>query len=239
MMQKKRRLQLHPATKIILCLLVNVPIFGITDKSIILPFVALALILLLFSREYKAVIKYVLIYAVIISIGVFSGYIPDLIITFTGTIIVSLQIFLPFIAYGLLLIQTTAISEVAYMVDQIRMPNGLIIPLLVMFRFFPTIREERKMISDAMKLRGIGVDFKNILCHPLKTAEFIYVPMLFTLLNIGAELTVASLTRGLGGVPKRSYLSTVHMNWQDTIVLAIFFAMIVFSFYLKMSGGIA
>ncbi len=237
--QKKPRLRLHPATKILMCLMVNVPIYGIADKSIILPFVALALILLVLSREYKAAVKYVLVYAVITSIGVFSEYIPDIIINLTAAVIVSLQTFLPFIAYGLLLIRTTAISEAAQMMDQIRMPNGVIIPFLVMLRFFPTIREEKSMISDAMKLRGIGIDPKNILRHPLKTAEFIYVPMLFTLLNIGSELTMASLTRGLGGTQRRSYLSTVHMTWQDAIVLAIFFAMIVFSFYLKMSGGIA
>ncbi len=237
-MQKKQKLQLHPGTKLIMLLLLNVPIFGITDKNIILPFVVFALILLILSREYKVVFKYIVLYAVITSIGVFSEYIPDIIIDLTSTLLVSLKMFLPLIAYGLLVARTTTISEVSYMLDQLRMPDGVIIPFLVMFRFFPTIHEERKMISNAMKLRGIGIDFKNVVSQPLKTAEFIYVPMLFTLLNIGTELTNASLTRGLGGTQKRSYLSTVHMTWQDAVVLAVFFAMIVFFFYLKMSGGI-
>ena len=39
--------------------------------------------------------------------------------------------------------------------DKLHMPDTLTIPMCVMFRFFPMIREENESIRAAMKMRGV------------------------------------------------------------------------------------
>lgn len=42
-----------------------------------------------------------------------------------------------------------------YSMDKIKVPQNISIPIAVMFRFFPSFKEEWKNIKMAMKIRGI------------------------------------------------------------------------------------
>ena len=233
-----RKLRLDPRTKIILCILVNLPIFVFINHPLIYLFVGFAILLLILSKEYKAVFKYLIIYGIIIGIGFISHWIPEAIIAVFGTLIIMIKLFLPFIAFGLLLVRTTSINDIAIVLDKMRLPDSIIIPLLVLFRFIPTIHEERLAIAKAMKLRGIGFGLKSLLLHPVKTVEYMYIPMLFTLIKSGEELTIASLTRGLGGKQRRTYIRDVIMGVQDYVVLSLFFLLIVFVIYIGLGEGL-
>ena len=175
---------------------------------------------------------YIGMYVFFEGFGMASPFLPKIIVTIFSNLIIGLGIFLPFIAYGFLLMKTTSINDLAISLDQMKAPNAVIISLLVLFRFIPTISEEKRSISNAMKLRGIGFGLKSLVTKPMKTFEYMYIPMLFTLLKSGEELTVASLTRGLGGAQKRTYIRTVKIGTPDFVVLSIFFAMMVLIFFI-------
>lgn len=59
-----------------------------------------------------------------------------------------------------------------------RLPGEVIVPLAVMFRFVPTVQEEWNAINQAMRLRGLAPNWKNILLRPLDMMEFMLVPFL-------------------------------------------------------------
>ncbi|WP_205739245.1 ATP-binding cassette domain-containing protein [Halocella sp. SP3-1] len=57
---------------------------------------------------------------------------------------------------GYYLISTTTVSEFIASMEHMHVPQKIIIPMAVMFRFFPTIGEEARSISNAMRMRRVG-----------------------------------------------------------------------------------
>ena len=61
------------------------------------------------------------------------------------------------------------ISDLSTALQNMHFPKGAIITLAVVFRYLPTVSDEFRSIKNTMKLRGIGLTFKNIILHPIKT----------------------------------------------------------------------
>jgi energy-coupling factor transport system permease protein len=97
--------------------------------------------------------------------------------------------------------------------ERMRVPRCIVIPFSVMFRFFPTIREESGAIGDAMKMRGIGPGggVKN----PVALLEYRLVPLLMSAVKTGEELSAAALTRGLGSPVKRTNICRIGFGAAD------------------------
>ena len=100
------------------------------------------------------------------------------------------------------------------------------IPMSVIFRFFPTISEEYQAIRDAMKMQGIRFGGKN----PFLMLEYRLVPLMVSVVKIGDELSAAALTRGLGAPVKRTNVCQIGFHVQDLI--AILFCVICFALFL-------
>lgn len=114
-------------------------------------------------------------------------------------------------------ISTTKISEFMAAMSRMHAPMGLSISIAVMMRFFPTFGEEYRYIRDAMKMRGIGLGGGN----PAKMVEYRMIPLLFSTMNIGDELSAAAVTRGLGAPVKRTNVCEIGFGLWDYIVVAI------------------
>ena len=94
----------------------------------------------------------------------------------------------------------------------------IVIPLSVMFRFFPVVIDEMRGIVEAMKLRG----YQKPWLHPIRTAEYIVVPLLSAVARIADELAAAALIRGLGAPGRPTQLSTRRFGmWDAVMILAI------------------
>ena len=122
------------------------------------------------------------------------------------------------------LILTTTVSEFVAAMDSLHIPKSFTIPVSVMFRFFPTIKEEYSAIRDAMRLRNVG-SWRN----PTKMLEYRMVPLLTGLLSIGNELSASALTRGLDAPNRRTNVCPIGFHWQDAI--AMLFCTIVITLY--------
>ena len=118
--------------------------------------------------------------------------------------------FMPLFAFAFLLFSTTEVSEVTTALQKMKVPSVVLTPLIIMFRFFPTLRLELQAIRDAMKLKGVR---KN----PMKIIENIYVPILFNCVKIGEELNVSGLTRGLGLHKTSTQTATIKFGFLDLI----------------------
>ncbi len=228
-MTKNMKLSIDPRIKMLFCILINIVIYSYTDKLYLMLFVVYALVLLFLEKEYQSIKTFVFIYLLIFMFRILNPYIPQLFVRIITPTIVSIQMFFPFIIYGALLIKTSKISDVANVLDKMHFPDEILIPFLVLFRFFPTIKEEAGAISDAMKLRGLHYGLGSLIKKPVKTIEYLYVPLLYSMVKAGNELTVAALTRGLGGEKKRTYQYEVTFHLQD------FFAILIFALLMSIS----
>lgn len=90
---------------------------------------------------------------------------------------------------------TTPPGEMAATLSKLRMPTPFILGVLVIFRFFPTIRSELGGVIRSMKNRGL-TEPTYMLRHPFLTAEHIFVPILLRILQIADQLSVSAVSRG-------------------------------------------
>lgn len=125
--------------------------------------------------------------------------------------------FLPCIMMGRYLMESTTVSEFNAAMKRMHVSDNFIIPMSVMFRFFPTVIDEAESIGCAMKMRGISLTGK----HASKIIEYRMVPLMTCCVNIGEELSAAALTRGLGGNVKRTNICKIGFRMQDYVAMTL------------------
>ena len=76
-------------------------------------------------------------------------------------------------------------------------PTRIMLVLIVMLRFAPTVLHEFGEVREAMKIRGFLKSVGNVLKHPMDTLEYAIVPMVFRSLKIADELAASSIVRGI------------------------------------------
>lgn len=146
----------------------------------------------------------------------------------TGTVrtmfVAFLGLFHKVYACGMLagtLIATTRVNEFLSAMARLRCPKKLTIPLAVMLRYLPTVREDWRFIRDAMALRGLSPTLWGFLRAPARMVNCIYVPLLTAASKAADELSIASVTRGIENPRPRTCLVTIRMQAADWIALAL------------------
>ena len=66
------------------------------------------------------------------------------------------------------MIRTSEISEVLASLQNMKIPYYINIPLAVILRFFPTLKQDITCIMQGIKTRGIDISFLGFLKHPFK-----------------------------------------------------------------------
>lgn len=218
------RLQLDPRTKLILLIVINLIMMGggIEGAAIIVrPILALIpFTLLLAEGRIKAAFIYLPLYA-LAAFG--EGYV----VPHTTGLINLLAIiasglitrFMPCLIMGYYVVTTTTVSEFTASMERMHVTLKIVIPLSVMFRFFPTVIEEAGAISDSMKIRGVGGI--AILKNPVAALEYRVVPLMVCIVKIGEELSAAALTRGLGSPTKRTNICRIGFHWWDFVLAGV------------------
>lgn len=136
-------------------------------------------------------------------------------------IFVLMKLYIPILMTFHIIYKTTTISEFMASFAKMHLPQTFSIPFAVMFRFIPTVQEEWDGIRHAMGFRGIGLRFKNVVKHPLQTAEYIIVPLLFSCVNVMDELVAASLARGLDSKKPRTCVAKVRFSLVDWVLVLL------------------
>ncbi|MEW9122633.1 MAG: energy-coupling factor transporter transmembrane component T [Thermotaleaceae bacterium] len=212
---------MDPRTKMLLMLLINVTIFGGSTPYIMLTMAAIPIFLLFVSGKNKAAIYCLIAYSAAALSNYFlvaatQGILNIFVVMISGM----LYRIMPAFIMGYYLVMTTTVSEIIAAMECMRVPNQIIIPMSVMFRFFPTIAEEAKAIRDAMEMRGLSFWGGRYLNNPLAMLEYRLVPLLMSTVKIGEELSAAALTRGLGSPVKRTNICKIGFSIWD-IVLSV------------------
>ena len=213
-LRTKQKFNLDPRTKILLLLLGNVLLFSYGNTIYLHMLTAFALILTTLLGKGKNAFQMAVFCVLVYGISYIMGFAPRFINSVWGLLVLPIIMFVPLFALAFLLFTTTQISEIITALQKLHCPSVIITPLIVMFRFFPTLKLELQAIRDAMKLKGIR---KN----PIKLLEYVYVPLLFNCVKISDELNISGVTRGLGLYNTSTQTAKIKFGILDIISIII------------------
>lgn len=222
-------ISLDPRTKLAILILINIVVF--TSKNILAEILCIGLIgatLFALGAARKAIRGIGMYSLLLVVLWVFRDS-HSYISTTISMVVITLRKLMPTAFFAGGFISTTKISELISALQKLRLPKSLIITLAVTMRFFPTVKEEYMHIRDAMKLKGIGLNFKNVLLHPLTLSEYILIPVMLRCSNIADELSAAATTRGIESDQKRTSLYEPSFSGCDSMALSAFFLLGIFS----------
>ena len=219
---KRKGIRLDPRTKLILLLTVTTLMFSTSNEGImnfVKPVLSLIpFVLILSERRFKTAGKYLLLYLACFALERIALTTLSNLLSFVVLAMTSIMTrFAPGIMTGAWLLSSTSVSEFIGSMERMHLTEKIVIPLSVIFRFFPTISEEYQAISDAMKMRGIRFGGKN----PFLMVEYRLVPLMVSVVKIGDELSAAALTRGLGAPVKRTNVCQIGFHVQDMIAILL------------------
>lgn len=123
-----------------------------------------------------------------------------------------------------IMISTTKVSEFMSAMYRVRAPQKLVIPLAVMLRYLPTIREDWSCIKDAMRMRDVSPSLKGLMTRPAVTMECVYVPLMMLASKAADELSVAAVTRGIENPKPRTCLTRLRFGAADFVLAFCFLA---------------
>ena len=221
-------LRLDPRTKLFLILLCVLCAMFAPNLYFQLALVGVIGVLATLSGKWwyalRGIIVYALICAVTVwSMGVMTGTWRTMFVAFLGLVH---KVY----ACGMLagvVVSTTKVGEFLSAMARLRVPKKLTIPLAVMLRYLPTIREDWHYIKDAMRLRDVSPSFTGFLRSPAMTVNCIYVPLLTAASKAADELSVASVTRGIENPKPRTCLVKIRIRAADFAAMALFVGFLV------------
>ena len=219
-------MKLDPRTKLFMVFIVSLIVMMSATTPLLwairLSVTLIPIILLILEKKYSSALRFLLAYSAALVLMFYflaehsEGLIASLLIGYCGIVVQ----FMPALITAWYVVRTTKIGEFMSCMQKMHVPDGIAVSLAVVMRFFPTIKEEYSSINDAMRMRGVMLGGGNV----LKMFEFRMIPLLFSCVNIGEELSAAAITRGLGGDVKRSSVIELKLGIVDYLLMAFFTA---------------
>ena len=216
-------LYLDPRTKMILILMCVLCAMFAPNLNFQLALVAFIALLGAAGGKWKFALRGMIVYVWICvftvwSMGVLTGTWRTMFVAFLGLVH---KVYACGMLAGIV-ITTTKVGEFLSAMAKLRVPKKLTIPLAVMLRYLPTIREDWHYIKDAMRLRDVSPSLWGFLKSPAMTMNCIYVPLLTAASKAADELSIASVTRGIESSKPRTSLVNIRMWAADWIVILLF-----------------
>ncbi len=171
------------------------------------------------GNEMKWAVKMLVVYIAIAYLNVLFRYVSvpglSVIMSIFGVTVLKM---IPIIMMGRWVLKTTQMDDLMVSLQRMKLPQSVTIPLVVMFRYLPTLRIEYRMIRNAMGIRGIGDTVWKRILHPLATMEYILIPLLMRCLKVTDELAASGTTRGLERDVKRHAINHVAFSVKEYAV---------------------
>lgn len=215
-------LKFDPRTKILILVELNIILFmgrSLVYEICVLLFCAF---ILLIGGQSRSALKFTFVFAVFVALQYLTApYADGFFFSLVYFVTVVVRKFLPCIMLGKWILATTDVSAFVAAMWKIRIPKDAIVTTSVVFRCFPTIREEWGMVQTAMKMRGIEFSLKHMVTMPVKTMEYLFVPLFISVLNISDELAAAALCRGLDHPGEHTCMLQIRFRWHDILLITI------------------
>ncbi len=227
-------LRLDPRTKLFLILICVLSAMFAPNLYFQLALVTLIGLLAVLSGKWRYALRGIVVYALICAFTVwcmdaFGGTWRTMFVAFLGLVH---KVYACGMLAGIV-ISTTKVGEFLSAMTRMHVPKKLTIPLAVMLRYLPTIREDWRYIKDAMRLRDVSPTLVGFLKAPAMTTCCIYVPLLTAASKAADELSIASVTRGIENPKPRTCLVKIKMRAADFIAIALLAAFLAGEFVFK------
>ncbi len=224
MIQKAKPSFLDPRTKILLVVTVSGLLVqcGLSAAGLIENGVLLCIPLLFYvaAGRYRKAICHGCLYAV--CLGLLAFMLPELsggVAIFLSSVCALFLKLMPGISFGFFLICTIEASDLIAALDRMHLPKGFNWTVSMVMRFFPTVKEELSATWDGVRLRGHTIGYCFL--HPVSALVDVFVPLIVSVVNIGDELLMATLTKGFDIHAKRTSISVPKLKVQDIVLMAL------------------
>ncbi len=227
---KQKGLHLDPRTKILFMgVLTSLMFYAHEDLLFVSVAAIVPCFLLTSNKRWKTAVIYgglfmlAILFKLTQSMFSFPGVLNSI-----GIMLIALVLrMFPIFMLGYYIIYSTKVSEFVCAMHKWHVPESFIIPISVVFRFVPTIGEESKAISYAMKMREINFGTKKFWKNPTAFLEYRIIPLMMSIAKIGEELSAAALTKGLDSCNCRSSIAKIGFGFYDFMMYFIAVSMII------------
>lgn len=220
--QFQRTAALDPRCKAILLILIGFVSYFMNGEVVSLVLVLGFALFIAMGNGAKWAAKMVLFYVIAAYLNALLRYISipvlSIIMSVFGVTILKL---VPIVMMGLWILRTTHMDDLMVSLQRLRLPQSVTIPLVVMFRYIPTLRIEYRMIRNTMDIRSISDTVWKQILHPISTIEYILIPLLMRCLKVTDELAASGTTRGLEMEVQRFALNSICFTWKEYAVTAL------------------
>ena len=207
----------NPISKILVVFLTGLTVMHGINICFEFAIICIFLILFYLNGYKKTLFKWIVLCLVLYSLPNFMilSTLNPILKMFLSIPIVFRMFLLPFMAASLM-IKTSDVGTIISSMDKLKISKNLSIPIAVMFRFFPSFKEEKKNIKMAMRVRGIN--FKN----PIKYLEYVSAPLLIISSNIADDIAKAAETKAIENpIAKTRYIRVKIQLIDFVYVLAV------------------
>ena len=140
----------------------------------------------------------------------------------------------PIYVVGWLVLRSLPMGEVMAAMQKLRVPGTLLVVLIVVYRYVPTLVGEIRVIRSGARLRHIRPAWRRWARHPIVQCEHLVVPVLMRTGRIADELAAVALCKGLDPGRRRSSMVEPRIQPLDAALALSCIAVVVL---LKLSVG--
>ena len=167
---RTRALRLDPRAKLAMLAVANVLMFlhaGPAAQSLAVVLFSLPL---LFDGKAAAGVRMLAVYGVLCAVEWASALGVDRLpwLHIAGATAAGVCMMMPCLTAGMAMFATTRPGDMVCAMRRMRAPDALVIPVVVMMRFFPTIRHDYRLIRQSLRLRGFAGGGMALARHPLQ-----------------------------------------------------------------------
>ena len=204
------------------------------NRFMIVLFLAVDIALLIGTNcDGKGFIKNTVIYFFLqgLLVGLSKIQFPFLDVVLLPFIMIMIRVY-PIMLLLELFVKRIPVNELMYSLERMHMPKSVLIPIMVIYRYVPTILKELKMIRAGIKMRGLGCRMK----HPasiINAANYYMTALISRSEKLSDELSAAAICKGLSVKRDRSCITKVKIQVPDIIVLCIGIVFTAGMFYLN------
>lgn len=215
----QRTATLDPRCKLLLLIMIGSVSYFINSDIASFTLVVGFAVFIALGNGKKHAIKMLVIYILVAYLNSLFRYVSVPVLSVMMSVFgVTVLKIIPIAMVGLWILNTTYMDDLMVSLQRIKLPQSVAIPLVVMFRYIPTLRIEYRMIRNTMNIRGINDTFWKLVLHPISTIEYILIPLLMRCLKVTDELAASGTTRGLELEHKRYSLNHIEYSLKEWIV---------------------
>lgn len=148
---------LDPRCKILLLVCIGFVSYFLAGEVVSLALMLVYGLFIALGNGGKWAVKMIVTYIIVAYLNALLRYVQvpvlSVIMSVFGVTVLKL---IPIMMMGLWILRTTYMDDLMVALQRMRLPQAVTIPLVVMFRYIPTLRIEYRQIRSTMDIRGIS-----------------------------------------------------------------------------------